>query len=167
MRRDPSRVPADLRALHVTTAEWELERVVEFIEDQPEPFNPYNTVDLSCELIREVADMFVGFGWLRKLDWANVPHYIRADRAADFPEPVLTLYRCYTAAGDLLYIGCTSKAVVTRLAAHSAKPWWPEVARVDEQRVTGWQAAWRAEAEAIAAENPRHNKIRTLAAVAS
>ena len=67
-----------------------------------------------------------------------------------------TLYRCWSASGELLYIGC-SRDVKRRLYAHRRKPWWPEVASVTtEDYEDGFGGFW-AEKAAIQAEQPRHN----------
>lgn len=67
------------------------------------------------------------------------------------------LYRLYSHAGDLLYVGITDHLKI-RLTAHAKeKPWWPEVAR----KTVAWYPTKReaedAEARAIRDEHPAHN----------
>lgn len=86
----------------------------------------------------------------------------QADRLkAEEPEPSPTaLYRLYGEDGSLLYAGI-SETAMTRFAKHAAdKPWWPEVASIRLEHLETREAALLAEAEAIAAENPRYNVIR-------
>lgn len=69
------------------------------------------------------------------------------------------LYRFYGSDGTLLYVGIT-KTYERRLAAHSAKKWWPEVGRIETQVYGNRRAAARAEHAAIHAEDPLHNVAR-------
>ena len=70
------------------------------------------------------------------------------------------VYRCFSAAGDLLYIGSTV-ALAGRAAAHRiTSPWWAEVAEVRDERFATLLEARAAERRAIRAENPLHNKRR-------
>lgn len=69
------------------------------------------------------------------------------------------VYRCYDAAGVLLYIGSTIN-VDQRMEAHLGTSFWRErVARVRIQIASDELAARRMEAAAIRAENPRFNLI--------
>ncbi len=67
------------------------------------------------------------------------------------------VYRMFNAAGDLLYIGCTTR-FIRRMTDHEHnRPWWSEVASITvEHFESGYQAA-KAEAVAIRSEAPRHN----------
>lgn len=67
------------------------------------------------------------------------------------------LYRLYSAAGDLLYIGVTGNPEA-RFASHaSTKPWWPEVARHEIAWFATRELAELAEDEAILTEHARYN----------
>lgn len=73
------------------------------------------------------------------------------------PEPT-ALYRLYSAAEQLLYVGITSNTK-ERFASHATyKPWWPAVAR---KSVTWLQAtrleALEIEADVIRREQPKYN----------
>jgi hypothetical protein len=69
------------------------------------------------------------------------------------------LYRCYDHQGDLLYIGQTTRPIGVREAEHAqAAWWWPAVAYVTYQDVSGDLAA--AEACAIRAERPWWNRVQ-------
>lgn len=71
------------------------------------------------------------------------------------------LYRLFDAADQLLYIGLTSKRPADRLSEHRDKPWRDDVARMDVRILRVSEAeAKAAEAAAIKAENPRHNRQR-------
>lgn len=72
-----------------------------------------------------------------------------------------SLYRVFSAEGELLYIGISGD-VPARLVQHrTTAPWWPSsppvVTHVD---YADRETAHRAEMEAIAAENPLHNLLR-------
>ncbi|MEV4041505.1 GIY-YIG nuclease family protein [Streptomyces sp. NPDC049744] len=67
------------------------------------------------------------------------------------------LYRLYSEAGTLLYIGISHQPEV-RFEQHSKlKDWWPRVARREVEWFDDRPTAARAEAEAIRAEDPEHN----------
>lgn len=68
------------------------------------------------------------------------------------------VYRAYSAAGELLYIGHTGN-MSTRLRGHkSDKTWWSEVADVVTTPVGGGKsAAVEAERLALLTESPRYN----------
>lgn len=71
------------------------------------------------------------------------------------------VYRCFDSDGALLYIG-SSGCVAVRLATHrSSTPWWPDVDRVEVEAHDDVLSARRAEARAIATEQPRLNKVGT------
>ncbi|MDR3083918.1 MAG: GIY-YIG nuclease family protein [Streptomyces sp.] len=73
------------------------------------------------------------------------------------------LYRLYSKAGELLYIGISHKPDV-RWGQHSEeKEWWPAVDRRDVEWHETRASAERAELTAIAAEKPLHNKVGTPA----
>ena len=70
------------------------------------------------------------------------------------------LYRLYTAADELLYVGIT-KDLFTRLAAHQNwQPWWSDVDHYSVKEYKTREEAEVAEAAAIAIESPEHNQIR-------
>lgn len=70
---------------------------------------------------------------------------------------VTTVYRCYDATGELLYIGATSD-IETRIDAHVRHAFWsPLVADIRTTRYIDRQLAREAEADAIREENPRFN----------
>jgi predicted GIY-YIG superfamily endonuclease/antitoxin (DNA-binding transcriptional repressor) of toxin-antitoxin stability system len=76
-------------------------------------------------------------------------------RLADRPT---ALYRCFDAAGGLLYVGITTD-IAERCRQHaSTSPWWPLV----EQRTREWHPnrpdAERAETTAIETERPKYNR---------
>lgn len=50
------------------------------------------------------------------------------------------VYRCYDAAGQLLYVG-QSTNVLRRLGQHMTKLWWPEVERIEVTSHTSAHAA--------------------------
>jgi hypothetical protein len=69
-----------------------------------------------------------------------------------------TLYRCWNAAGELLYIGI-AKARRRRMAQHTRDPWWPSVADVTFENFPLIEHALVAERMAIRAEQPLHNRM--------
>jgi len=72
------------------------------------------------------------------------------------------VYRCYSADGQLLYIGsCINWDA--RVGLHEKdSPWWPEVARVDKVPQPDINEARRVETAAIKAEAPLHNKVHNV-----
>jgi predicted GIY-YIG superfamily endonuclease len=70
------------------------------------------------------------------------------------------VYRAYSAAGDLLYVGVTGD-VERRMSEHSARsPWYRQYARMT---ITGYATraeADRAEAEALLTEWPPFNRYK-------
>ena len=80
------------------------------------------------------------------LAMADRPHYV---------------YRHYDADGRVLYIGCTSdpdKRFGQRRTAQSSADWWPLVARTEVTGPMSYAEAVYAEAQAIRADRPPHNK---------
>lgn len=72
------------------------------------------------------------------------------------------LYRHYDESGDLLYVGI-SLGAVGRLQYHRKKSgWFEEIAKVTIEKFESAEAARAAEAEAIRAENPKHNILRPM-----
>lgn len=70
------------------------------------------------------------------------------------------LYRCFSATGDLLYIGVTVDHR-GRFAKHEAKSdWWVNVDRIELAYFPARHLALDAERSAILAENPIHNVQR-------
>lgn len=67
------------------------------------------------------------------------------------------LYRAWSSAGELLYIGI-SDSPWQRFTQHAGdKPWWPQVAHLDVEWYPAREIAEQAERDAIRAEFPRHN----------
>jgi hypothetical protein len=72
------------------------------------------------------------------------------------------VYRCYSADGQLLYIGSCA-LWSSREAMHKAQTrWWPEVARVDKEPQPNLGVAKQAEKAAIGAEAPLYNKVHNV-----
>lgn len=69
------------------------------------------------------------------------------------------VYRMFSAAGILLYIG-VAKNFGVRWARHAAeKPWWPDVQRQTVEWYPDRDSALAAETAAIHAEKPLHNIV--------
>ena len=69
------------------------------------------------------------------------------------------LYRCYDREGALLYIG-VAKHFGLRWSRHKGKtPWWDQVHRQTVEWYDSRPEALDAEADAIFAEQPRHNVV--------
>jgi predicted GIY-YIG superfamily endonuclease len=66
------------------------------------------------------------------------------------------VYRMFNAAGDLLYIGCTTRPA-HRFTDHQGKPWFSTVATVTIEHFDDFDVAYCAEQTAIAAESPPYN----------
>ena len=66
------------------------------------------------------------------------------------------LYRHWSTAGHLLYIGISLNAVA-RLAQHKDKPWFPRIAKITVERFETYADAEVAELRAICYEGPIHN----------
>jgi predicted GIY-YIG superfamily endonuclease len=78
-------------------------------------------------------------------------------------ERLHTLYRFYDADGVLLYVGRTTDPT-SRLRAHrQAKPWWPDIARIEMQHLASPSALADAEIRAIRDEAPLYNIAGTRA----
>ena len=72
-----------------------------------------------------------------------------------------SVYRFRGAAGDLLYVGATSR-FAGRLVEHgSYRAWWPLVVRIDVEHFPSIDEARQAEAAAIAGEGPQFNIVGT------
>jgi excinuclease ABC subunit C len=85
----------------------------------------------------------------------------------DLDDPPAWLYRLYDAAGALLYIGRT-RNLLDRVEQHARQhAWGAEIASVTAQLYASEAEVKRAEPAAIAAENPRHNRVRPRARVAA
>jgi predicted GIY-YIG superfamily endonuclease len=71
------------------------------------------------------------------------------------------VYRCYDAAGRVIYIGATSD-IRKRLKVHRRdSPWFSEVFAVESTVYPERWLAFYAEGQAIRDENPRHNRMHT------
>lgn len=69
-----------------------------------------------------------------------------------------TLYRCWDELGDLLYVGVTHD-LTSRMKQHKyGTDWYPQVARITATAHPVRMAALVAEAQAIEAESPLHNR---------
>lgn len=72
------------------------------------------------------------------------------------------LYRHFDAEGALLYIGI-SGGWFRRTAEHmKSSPWWREVSHIEITYYQNKADALAAETDAIARENPRHNKQKSV-----
>lgn len=67
------------------------------------------------------------------------------------------LYRHFDAEGQLLYVGISNNPIY-RLHQHQAADWFFDIANVKIEWLGSFEDALIAEAEAIAAERPKHNK---------
>lgn len=67
------------------------------------------------------------------------------------------VYRCYSAAGELLYIGSTISWQARESMHRKSSRWWPHATRVDRTPYPDLPSAQYAEAAAIEAEAPLHN----------
>lgn len=67
------------------------------------------------------------------------------------------LYRHWSVAGDLLYVGRSLNAV-RRLSQHRRSPWYQEIATVTIDKFPSEEAVHEAEVRAIRTERPRYNK---------
>jgi hypothetical protein len=78
-------------------------------------------------------------------------------RCEDVVQP--GIYRCFNAAGELLYIGCTIR-YNARIKSHAATtPWWSEVADVTREVFGNELEARKAERLAIRNEAPKYNRV--------
>lgn len=72
--------------------------------------------------------------------------------------PVTTVYRFYSAGGDLLYVGVTDDPP-SRFATHRrTQPWWPEVDRTVVRTYPRRDQALAVEQHIIDADSPRYNR---------
>lgn len=67
-----------------------------------------------------------------------------------------TLYRCFNAAGELIYVGITDD-LPNRLKRHRVRPWWGEVDRVKQRRYASRDEARREEVRLILRYLPAYN----------
>lgn len=65
------------------------------------------------------------------------------------------LYRMYSEADDLLYVGSAIRP--GRISEHAYKGWWADVTRIDVEHFDDVADALAAEVRAIKAEKPFHN----------
>ena len=70
------------------------------------------------------------------------------------------VYRCYSTARALLYIGCTAHWRARRRRHEMRSSWWPDVADIAFETFLDERTAWEAEYQAIRAESPLHNRDR-------
>lgn len=80
-----------------------------------------------------------------------------------------TVYRCFAADDELLYIGCTIN-LGHRMSVHRSdprsSPWLSRVTRIDAEVYPNRLAGRTAERDAIAAEHPKFNKAHAQREVA-
>lgn len=69
------------------------------------------------------------------------------------------LYRFYSQAGELLYVGITSNPPSRFVQHRTQKDWWTEVSRIDLQSFSTRGDLTSAEREAIKLEHPKYNVI--------
>jgi hypothetical protein len=67
------------------------------------------------------------------------------------------IYELYAADGTCLYVGCTV-SLARRLAAHTNKPWWPEVARIETNAYANFETGRAAERQRIRQLTPEYNQ---------
>lgn len=80
---------------------------------------------------------------------AGVQKYKRSERTS--------LYRCFAADGELLYVGISLRQWA-RFMAHSGREWFPDVRRIELEHFDNQEEARAAELKAIRAENPKYNR---------
>lgn len=72
------------------------------------------------------------------------------------------VYRCYSATGELLYVGCTIKAT-QRIERHRYdSKWFLEVASITIEHFDLWNDAYAAETLAIIEESPKYNVMQSV-----
>lgn len=72
------------------------------------------------------------------------------------------LYRLYDETDQLLYIGIATYPPKRFVEHEGDKPWWPQVVRRDVEWIESRAKAETAERCAIAAEQPRYNRIHNI-----
>jgi len=82
------------------------------------------------------------------------------------PSRRAAVYRLYDEEGTLLYIG-SAYDPAQRSKKHREKPWWPQVARREDEWHPSREAAYVAETEALKEGLPVGNKISGPGAVAT
>lgn len=71
------------------------------------------------------------------------------------------VYRCYSATGELLYVGCTIRAA-RRIERHRYDTkWFLEVATITVTHFELWDDALNAEMLAIVEESPKYNVLQS------
>lgn len=78
-----------------------------------------------------------------------------------------TLYRMFGAAGQLLYVGISSRALSRWEQHRHEKPWWSAVARITVEHFATREEALSAELAAIRVERPEYNIVGTVRPVVS
>lgn len=68
------------------------------------------------------------------------------------------VYRCFDAAGRLLYVGCTVELTARKRGHELQSAWWSEVAEIRTEAFSDITKAHIAEARAIRSEQPLYNK---------
>lgn len=85
------------------------------------------------------------------------------DEAPEHPSPHV-LYRLFSKAGALLYVGITDRGPRRWVEHERAKAWFGSVARFEIERLPSREAALESEGEVIARERPLWNVIHNPAA---
>lgn len=85
---------------------------------------------------------------------------MRVPNETDSTTRPAAVYRLYDETGALLYIG-SAYDPEKRCKRHRDKPWWPLVARREDEWREGRRPAYLAEMKAIATEGPRFNDFGT------
>jgi hypothetical protein len=86
--------------------------------------------------------------------------HIKRYPARNSDDGAYSLYRHFDASGRLLYVGISLYSLVRTIQHRSKSSWFDEVTRIEIVRFASKSEAQQAEAEAIATENPLHNKAR-------
>lgn len=68
-----------------------------------------------------------------------------------------SVYRCFSASGELLYVGCAINTIKRAHEHECSSSWFAEVARIDVAHFTNRRDALGAERDAIASERPKYN----------
>jgi predicted GIY-YIG superfamily endonuclease len=94
---------------------------------------------------------------------ARAPKRVRKASEVEIDLQPTALYRLRNSAGQLLYVGISSKPP-QRWGQHAAdKEWWPEVADLSLEWLESRSAALDAESHAIRTEKPLHNVVHNKA----
>jgi hypothetical protein len=67
-----------------------------------------------------------------------------------------TVYTCFGADSEPLYVGCTGQQYV-RFAGHASKPWWTDVQRIEVEHFEDKSDGLHRERQLIGRLRPRYN----------